>query len=225
MRSPEPPSGPPTRRARPVLEPLTAGTRLWRVHRAVHRSASGRVEDDGTVFNPGLGEVTRFAPMRSADGSTVPTMYVGASRRGALFETFLHDQMPGSVVDSARWREHVLTALRLDVDLEVISLHGRGLRSLGLHAADLTHTYPSGYPLATRWAAWLYEHTTAAGLAWTSHQDDDERAYVLWGDRLAAGALVPESPEAGGAAPLALGHGDGLDWAMGVAASVRVEVI
>jgi hypothetical protein len=177
------------------------------------------------LFNPGLGDPTRFAPLRGDDGATVPTMYVGASRRGALYETLLHDQMPGSVVDSARWSAHVLTALRLDVDIEVVSLHGEGLRSLGLYAADITHTYPSGYPLATRWAAWLHLYTDAAGLTWTSHQDDDERAFVLWGDRLPADALVADSRAAGGTAPLPVGYGDGLDWAMGVAASVRVEVI
>ena len=225
MRSAEPPRGSPTSLARPVLEPLPAGTRLWRIHRDTHHAAGGRIEDDGTRFNPGLGDPTRFAPLRDASGSTVPTMYVGASRRGALFETFLHDQMPGSIVDSATWREHRLTALRLDLDIEVVSLHGHGLRSLGLYAADITHTYPSGYPLATRWATWLHQHTPAAGLTWTSNQDDDERAYVLWGDRLPADALVPESRAAGGTAPLPIGYGDGLDWAMGVAASVRVEVI
>jgi hypothetical protein len=225
VRRSEPPSGSPTPLARPVTESLAAGTRLWRIHPAAHYPASGRIEDDGTLFNPGLGDPTRFAPLRDAYGSTVPTMYLGASRRGALFETFLHDQMPGSVVDSAKWREYLLSALRLDVDIEVVSLHGQGLRSLGLYAADITHTYPSGYPLATRWATWLHEHTTAAGLTWMSHQDDDERAYVLWGDRLPAGALVPESRATGGTAPLPLGYRDGLDWAMGVAASVRVEVI
>ena len=225
MSRAEPPSGSPTARARPALETLAAGTRLWRIHRAVHQAAGGRVADDGTVFNPGLGGPTRFAPLRDADGSAVPTMYLGASRRGALFETVLHDQMPGSVVDSVRWREHVLTALRLEVDVEIVSLHGQGLRSLGLYAADVTHTYPSGYSRATRWAAWLHRHTEAAGLSWSSHQDDDEGAYVLWGDRLPAGALRPERLTEGGAAPLRLGHGDGLDWTMGVAASVRVEVI
>lgn len=80
-------------------------------------------------------------------------MYLAASRREALFETFLHDQLPGSVVDLAKWREHLLTALQLEVDIEVVSLHGQGLRSLGLYAADITHTYPSGYSLATRRAA------------------------------------------------------------------------
>lgn len=142
----------------------------------------------GQYFGPGLGDPTRFAPMRDAHGAMVPTTYLGASRRGALCESFLHDQMPGSVVDSARWSEHMLTALRLNVGIDVISLHGRGLRSWGLYATDITHTYPSGYPIASRWATWLHRHTTAAGLSWTSHQDDDERVYVLWGDRL------PSSP-------------------------------
>lgn len=124
MRRREPPSGSPTPHTRPVPESLVAGTRLWRIHPAAHYPATGRIEDDGTLLNPGLGEPTRFAPLRDAYGAMVPTMYLGAARRGALFETFLHDQMPGSVVDSAKWREHMLTALQLDVDIEVVSLHG-----------------------------------------------------------------------------------------------------
>jgi hypothetical protein len=155
----------------------------------------------------------------------VPLLYVGATKRGAVFETVLHDQMPGSVVDSRRWLNHRLSALTVNADLDVVSLHGEGLRSLGLFAADITHTYPSAYPRATRWAAWLHAHTRASGLTWTSHQDDDEHAFVLFGDRVPAGALVPEDGGAGSHPPLPLGAGDGLDWTKQVAASVRVEVI
>ena len=177
------------------------------------------------MFNPGPGKPTRFGPLTALPGGTVPLLYVGATRRGALFETVLHDQMPGSVVDSRRWTIHRLSALSLTADLEVVSLHGEGLRSLGLFAADITHTYPSDYPRATRWAAWLHAHTDASGLAWTSNQDDDERVFVLFGDRVSSGALVPEDGTAGGHAPLPLGAGEGLDWTKQVAASVRIEVI
>lgn len=222
----EPPPTGPSAAASPVIETLPAGTRLWRVHRASHQVPGGRVEDDGTLFNPGVGPPTRFAPLTSVAGAPVPTMYAGASRRGALFESVLHDQMPMSVVDARRWVGDQLTALTLASDLDVVSLHGPGLRSLGLFAADITQTYPSDYPRATRWAQWLHTHTAAAGLAWSSKQDDDERAYVLWGgDRVPDGALVPETPAPGGHGPLLLGFGDGLDWAKGVAASVRIEVI
>jgi hypothetical protein len=99
------------------------------------------------------------------------------------------------------------------------------LRSLWLFAADITHSYASVYPRATRWAAWLHANTDASGLAWTSHQDDDELAYVLFGDRIPPGALVREDGSAGSHAPLPLGAGDGLDWTKQVAASVRIEVI
>jgi hypothetical protein len=183
------------------------------------------VPDDGTVFNPGLGGPTRFGPLISRSGDTVPLLYLGATKRGALFETVLHDQMPGSVVDSRRWLSHRLSALALTVDLDVVSLHGRGLRSLGLLAADITHTYPVAYPRAARWAAWLHANTDVSGLTWTSNQDDDERAFLLFGDRVPAGALVPEDGSGGSHAPLRLGAGDGLDWTKQVAASVRIEVI
>jgi hypothetical protein len=223
----EPPTGGPTRRVQPVTEPLPAGTRLWRVHPAWHVAPDGpdHVPDDGTVYNPGFGEPTRFGPLRTPADDPVPLLYLGATRRAALFETVLHDQMPGSVVDARRWMLHRMTAIMLNTDLDVVALHGAGLRSLGLYAADITHTFPSGYHRATRWAAWLHTHTSAGGLTWTSHQDDDERAYVLFGDRVPADALVPESAAAGGREPLLLGDGDGLDWVMETAASVRIEVI
>lgn len=100
MRRTSPPSGPPSRRARPLLTTLPAGTRLWRIHPTAHDSESGTVEDDGTLFNPGLDPPTRFAPLSDSQGVAVPTIYLAASRRGVLYETFLHDQMPRSVVDS-----------------------------------------------------------------------------------------------------------------------------
>ena len=132
--------------------------------------------------------------------------------------------MPASVIDSAKWAEHVLTALTLNADVEVVSLHGAGLRSLSLYATDITYTYPSQYERSTRWAAWLHQHTTAAGLTWTSHQDDDERAFVLWATGFRPGRSR-RSAVAGGTAPFPIGFGTGLDWAKAVAASVRVEVI
>lgn len=208
-----------------MTEPLARGTRLWRIHPEAHHPPSGRIDDDGTVFNPGVGKPTRFAPLNDAAGVVVPTSYVGASRRGALFETVLHDLFPRSTVDARRWQTHRLTALTLDIDLDVLSLHGKGLRSLGLFATDITHTYPTEYARATRWAQWLHHHTDAAGLTWTSHQDDDERAYVLWGDRIPAGALSPESAILGGTDPLPLGAGHGLNWMTVVAAEVRIAVI
>jgi hypothetical protein len=58
-------------------------------------------------------------------GGVTPTYSPGPPR----LETFLHEQMPDSVVDSTNWREHLLTALRLDVDIEVVSLHGQGQSS------------------------------------------------------------------------------------------------
>jgi hypothetical protein len=156
----------------------------------------------------------------------VPLLYAGESDRGALFETVLHDQMPGSFVDHNRWSSHVLSAIEVTAALELVSLHGNGLRSLGLYAGDITDTYPRLYPRCTRWAAWIHHHaSTAAGLTWRSRQDNSQRAYVFFGDRVAPGALaMPAEAGAGWVEPLPIGHGHGLDWVRGVAASVRVKV-
>lgn len=221
MRHPEPPSGPPNSACSPRVDPLPSGTRLWRIHPAAHFPPTGRIADDGTVFNPGVGDPTRFAPMTDAAGAAVPTIYLGATRGGALFESVLHDQFPGAVVDGTDWLHHRLSAVLTTRDLTLVTLHGQGLHSLGLYAADLTHAYPSQYPRATRWAAWLHQHTNADGMVWRSHQDDDQHAYILWGDRVAAGVLVPDTT----IAPLLLGTPRGRDWMMGEAASAGIEIL
>lgn len=218
----EPPAGSPTTAVQPVTETLRRGTRLWRAHPAFHHTPAGPIGDVGALFNPTARGNSRFSPLRGPDGAIVPTLYAGATRRAALFETVFRDQMPGSLIDSRQFLTHLLTPLVIDEDIEVVSLHGPGLRSLGLYATDITHTYPSGYPRATRWAAWLHEHTDAAGLAWNSQQDDDERAYVFWEDRLEECAVIrPDTT----VHPTPIGFSDGLDWVRSVAAEVRIEVI
>jgi hypothetical protein len=228
---PEPPAGGPSATCLPRTELLPAFTRLWRVHRAWHVAPSGpkHIPDDGTLFKTGYGEPTRFGPFHAASGpltgGSVPLLYVGESDHGALYETVLHDQMPGSFVDHNRWATHLLSALELRADLEVISLHGPGLRSLGLYGNDITDTYPHGYPLATRWAAWLHQHVpTAVGLTWRSRQDNSQRAHVLFEDRMPSGALVALDASTGGPDPLPLGYGAGLDWVLEEAAAIRVKV-
>ena len=228
----EPPAGGPTPTCRPLTETIDAGSILWRVHRAWHLGPTGPdpVLDDGTLFNPGYGAPTRFGPFTSrAEPSKdhwVPLLYAGESDRGALFETVLHDQMPGSFVDHNRWTTHVLSAIEVTAELELVSLHGNGLRSLGLYAGDITDTYPRLYPRCTRWAAWIHQHVpTAAGLTWRSRQDNSQRAYLFFGDRMADGTLtIPSGMGTGRIEPLPIGHGPGLDWVRGVAAGVRVKV-
>lgn len=221
-RAIEPPEGGPDNTVLPMMTELPVETRLWRVHPAFYPSEDGEslITNDGTLFNPGLGSPTRFAPLTALDGNVVPTLYVGETQRAALFETVLHDQMPGSVVDGRDWRLHLLTPLRLARPLRLVQLHGVGLRMLGLQPADLTHTFPSAYPRTTRWAAWLHAHAPdAQGLIWNSHQDDDQRALVLFGDRVGLGTVVAETPS------VEIGNGPGLDWMLGHAASIRVQII
>lgn len=215
MSLPPPPPG-----GAPLVETIPAGTRLWRIHPHRHPAPpSGWILDDGTLFNPGKGSATRFAPLHTGTGHVVPTMYAGASRRAALFETVLHDRMPGSVIDARKLTDLSLTQLELVEPIHVALLHGRGLRLLGLQSRDITHTFPSAYPFATAWASWLHDHATIAGLRWTSNQDDDERAYVLFGDRIIPGQLAVV------ATSTPLGTGEGCDWVESVAASVGILMI
>ena len=59
----------------------------------------------------------------------------------------------------------------------------------------LIDTEKDQYPLTRLWAEAIHAQCPQVqGLCWTSRQDDSARAVVLFGDRIAAGALRQVSP-------------------------------
>ncbi len=68
----------------------------------------------------------------------------------------------------------------------------KGLKRLGLHRTDIIDTPVTAYPLTRDRAEWLHGATRAAGLLWTSRQDDAARAVASFGDRLSASVLKIE---------------------------------
>jgi len=172
-------------------EILPVGTRLYRVHplrvREVddHLRPTGAVtSDDGTQFNPGFGR-TRFAFFGQPP---VPAWYAASGPEAAVFESLLHDKVPGGSVPRAEWAERMLSVVETTHELRLAKLHSDGLRKYDLTAAQLTDTPPTTYGETVRWAheAWLAGYD---GCSWVSKQYNSQFAYVLFGT--VTGAVDP----------------------------------
>jgi hypothetical protein len=158
---------------------------IWRVHPARYRPAQFRSGSDGNA---------RFSPIRNSDGSVIPTWYGARTLTCAIMETILHD-VP------ARPDDYILDVERLrDVDIRVsrvrcqraltmVDLSSKGLKRIGLQRRDLIDTPVGDYPRTREWAVRLPTETSAQGLLWTSRQDDEAKALVLFGDRIAEPAF------------------------------------
>lgn len=164
---------------------LPKSTLLHRVH----------LEDYGaTVFNPGVRGNARFSPIVNASGTAVPTMYAGSTFYCAAMETVFHDVpfCPGlKTIDEAKFRGQVHSSLHTKIDLQLADLRSLALRKLGVSREHLIATEKDQYPYTREWAAAI--HTAfpdIQGLFWISRQDDDAKAYMFFGDRIPAGALV-----------------------------------
>lgn len=168
----------------PLWEPLPAGSQIYRVHEP--RFADGS-PNDGTVFNSGFGSALRWSFFGDPK---VPVHYSAASPEAAVHESILHDAVPHSHVPRTRWIKKVLTPLRTTTELKLAQFHSDGLRRLNVHARDLTDTDSDQYPYTAEWA--LAAHRAGAdGIVWMSRQLNAVKAYCLFGDRVAAGALDP----------------------------------
>lgn len=180
--TPQPPS-----KNSPKLVSLGVGA-LWRVHPASYRA---------TEFNPSKSGNARFSPIRRPDGAVIPVLYGASTLAGAIMETVFHDvpTPPGEYildVEDLREQDLVVSLVRPKRRLQAVDLSTKGLKRLGLHRTDLIDTPVNAYPLTRNWGEWLHGATTAAGLLWTSRQDDAARAVALFGDRLPESAFKVE---------------------------------
>jgi len=171
----------------PKLVALGTGA-LWRVHSASYRA---------TEFNRSNSGDARFSPIRRPDGTTIPVLYGASTLAGAMMETIFHDipTPPGGyILDLERLREQnlVVSRLRPKRRLQAVDLSTKGLKRLGPNRTDLIDTPVTAYPLTRGWAEWLHGATLAAGLLWTSRQDDTARAIALFGDRLSESVFKVE---------------------------------
>lgn len=163
---------------------LAAGTVLHRVHQSQYRADQ---------FNPGVRGNARFSPIQDDQGQAIPTLYAGTTLPCALMETVFHD-VPHTAgfksFDKAKLAGQVHSTVQVQTDLQLVDLSSVALRKLGVTRKQLIDTEKDQYPETRKWASALHRQCPQAqGLSWVSRQDDSARAVVLFGDRIAPGAL------------------------------------
>lgn len=182
MAVPAPPS-----KLSPRLTVWAAGVPFVRVHRLAFKPAQ---------FNPGgAGVQGRFHFFTDPSGVVVPILYGADSADGAIAETVFRDIRSGGVMLVGRLAGLAIAQLTPRRDLQLIELHGYGLKRLGLHPNELTSTDPTEYAQTLAWAKSFHGAVPDAdGLVWMSHQFNTSRALMLFGDRVDEADLSAGSP-------------------------------
>ncbi len=124
-------------------------------------------------FNPGFGD-TRFAPIVSSEGVSVPTIYLGENETAVLQESVFHDvhhSLAGGQIYEAIVRTWAVAYVELPVDLTLVDLRNSSLTDRGLTREQLAATTAEHYPCTRQWAAWFHQQG-ADGLVWHSRQSE-----------------------------------------------------
>ncbi len=211
------PAGPglPPARVEPFGErTLPAGTRLWRVHSTVR---------EPNVFNPCLGKPTRFAPLRDADGTCIPTLYAGRTRDASVFETIFRDLPPLPLPRQVFTRDIDGTAmaeLRTSRLLRLAPLFNGDLALVGQSRRTMIECHGlAAYAETARWAEAIHRDLPELdGLLWTSRQQDEAHALLLFGTRVRRDDLEIVSAEP-------LDRGPGRQWVSDMARAYRIDLI
>lgn len=148
-------------------------------------------------FNPGLEGNSRFAPIKTARGSPIPTSYAATSFDCAAFESIFHDIDPSAAFKSVAWAKIArlcYSTLELGRDLRLAKFFSADLMKWGMARTQLIDTPTSTYPKTRLWSAAMHEAEKCIdGLVWTSRKFDEEKAMLLFGSRLKRGDLVARS--------------------------------
>jgi hypothetical protein len=81
--------------------------------------------------------------------------------------------------------------------LKLATLHAPDLARFSMTLDQLCATNSIYYPQTARWAEAIHNnHPQVEGLEWTSYRASPDRAYVLFGDRVASSDLVASGDEA-----------------------------
>lgn len=108
-------------------------------------------------------------------------------------ETVFHD-VPHTAgfksFDKGKLVGQVHSAVQVSQSLHLVDLSSVPLRKLGVTRKQLIDTEKDQYPATRKWAEAIHrQYPEVQGLCWVSRQDDSARAVVLFGDRIAGGAL------------------------------------
>lgn len=169
--------------------PLPQGT-------ALHRIYSRRYP--GNAFNSSHTQLNRFSPLFER-GEVVPVLYAASSPVGAIYETLFHDAyIKGAKHQTLRLKsleKHYGTWL-IARQLKLAMLHAPDLARFGMTVDQLTATNSMYYPQTARWAEAIHQtHPDVEGLEWTSYRAGPDKAWMLFGDRIASADLQPAGDE------------------------------
>jgi hypothetical protein len=166
----------------------------WTKGAPIHRAHSDAYAGD--EFNPGLKGNARFSPIKNAKGDPIPTLYGGSTFDCAAMESVFHDvpYAPGTkTYDKRKLDKQVYSVVAATVDLKLVDLSNKALRKLGIHRKNLIDTEKDRYPQTRLWAEAIHaQYSDVQGLHWVSRQDDQARAIILFGDRIAPASLVQQ---------------------------------
>lgn len=142
----------------------------------------------GNEFNTSAKGNARFSPITDDAGVLIPTLYAGTTLDCALMETIFHD-IPFKVgfkpFSKLKMYGKVHSILLPTADLRLIDLSTVALHKLGVRRTQLIDTTKAHYPATRRWAQALYtQFPEAQGLRWTSRQNDQAQATMLFGTRV-----------------------------------------
>lgn len=174
-----PPSPPKRLDATLVTLKLGRGLKLYRVHDLAF---------GGSEFNTNTKGNARFSPITDDAGVLIPTLYAGTTLDCALMETIFHD-LPFNAgfkpFSKLKMDGKVHSVLNPTADLRLIDLSTVALHKLGVKRTQLIDTTKAHYPATRHWAQALYtQFPNAQGLRWTSRQDDQAHAVMLFGTRV-----------------------------------------
>lgn len=212
--APWPPGDPAT--LDPVETALPAGVELFRVHFE---------ELDADRFNPHYGAGGRFHFIRPAGKAerNVPALYAAEGVEAALAESVFHDvpirPKEGRRLAFHKLEKQALSSIRTGRVLRLVELHHPGIARLQLEPRDLTDTDPSEYPRTRAWAQALHDTGDPEGLVWRSRLYNEQKAYTLFGDRVASDDFDVT------AGPVPLGRGRGLELVYELAERLGITIV
>jgi len=188
-------------------------------------------------YNPGYGD-TRFAPIESATGRRVPTMYLAADETSALLETIFHtvdapSAAPGPplaapTVPEGKLRSWLVTALESPTPAQLADFRDPALAAMGVERPQLITSPAEHYPCTRRIATAVHHDPRGvAGIIWHSRQAEltghgAVETVVLFGDRHVSGRGQWIPREAGSRN---LFEGPGRDLAEQAAARLGARIV
>ncbi|MBL6459359.1 RES domain-containing protein [Belnapia sp. T6] len=193
---------------------LPEGTPLWRVHSALRL---------GNVFNPCMGDHSRFSPLYDVAGECIPTLYAGRTREAAAFETIFRNlpllPLPRQVF-ARRITGSALSELRPRRTFRLAALYNAELALVGQSRLTMIESHgTAAYRETARWAEAIHRDLPDFdGLIWTSRQQDEVQAMLLYGTRITPADLEVVATET-------LDTGPGRQWVSDMAIAYKIDLI